>query len=128
MKHRHLLLSLLLAASATGCATNSSNMRVGTDQSYMSLKDQREAAIVVREYPSFPDGAVRLGKVDAARCHRNSLQTAPTEDEVKVDLKAAAYAKGADGIVDVRISSGSGLLQNCWKILNGEATAIAIRK
>lgn len=118
----------LFAFAWSGCATNSSNMRIGTDQSYLSLKDQREAAVVVREYSSLPDGAVKLGKVDAARCHRNALQTAPTEDEVKIDLKAAAYGKGADGITDIKITKVSGLLQNCWNTLNGEAAAIAIRK
>ena len=113
---------------ASGCATNSSNMRIGTDQSYLSLRDQREAALTIQEYLSMPQGAVKLGTVDAARCHRNAMQTPPTEDEVKIDLKAAAYAKGADGITDIKIAKVSGLSQNCWNILNGEATAFVIRK
>ncbi len=111
-----------------GCASNSSNMRVGTEQSYVSLKDQREAIAEVKEYSSLPEGAKRISKVDASRCHRNAMQTEPTEDEVLVDLKVAAYAKGADGIMDVKIEKVSGLLQNCWNILTGEATAIMLRK
>lgn len=111
-----------------GCATNSSNMRVGTDVSYLSLKDQREVIPTVKEYATIPSGSNDLGKVDAARCHRNGFQNEPTENEVKIDLKAAAYARGADGIADVKIDKVSGLMQNCWYILNGEATAFAFPK
>ena len=103
-------------------------MRIGTDLSYTSLKDQREAIIAIKEYSSLPEGASTLTKVDASRCHRNAMQTEPTEEEVKADLKVAAYAKGADGITDIKISKASGLLQNCWSILNGEATAIILPK
>jgi hypothetical protein len=124
----HLALALSISLLTGSCATNSSNMRVGTDQSYTNLKDQREAITTVREYSSMPEGATRVGKVDVARCHRNTMQAKPTDDEVKVDLKVAAYAKGADGIMDIKISKSSGLLLNCWNILNGEATAIMLRK
>lgn len=111
-----------------GCATNSSNMRMGTDVSYLSLKDQREVIPTVKEYSSMPSGSNDLGKVDAARCHRNGFQSEPTDNEVKIDLKAAAYARGADGITDIKIDRVSGLMQNCWYILNGEATAFALPK
>ena len=111
-----------------GCATNSSNMRVGTDRSYISLKDQREAVSTVREFATMPEGSTVIGPVDAARCYRNAAQTPPTRDEAVIDLKVAAYAKGADGIVGVKTSKVSGLLQNCWSIWNAEATAISLPK
>jgi hypothetical protein len=98
-------------------------MRVGTDQTYLSLKDQRDASLTVKEYPKVPDGSLAVGKVDASRCHRNALHTAPSETEILIDLKAVAFAKGADGIAEVKYSKGTGLLQNCWSILNGEAIA-----
>lgn len=127
MKLSYVSVSVLLL-SLIGCATNSSNMRVGTDVSYLSLKDQREVIPTVKEFGVSPSGAMDLGKVDAARCHRNGFQTEPTENEVKIDLKAAAYARGADGIADIKIDRVSGLMQNCWYILNGEATAFSLPK
>lgn len=69
-----------------------------------------------------PDGAVVLGKVDAGRCHKSFVETSPDENLVKIDLKVAAYAKGADGITDIKITKESGLTKNCWYILDGEAT------
>lgn len=122
------LMLVLAMVAITGCANHSSNMRVGTDQSYMSLRDQREASILVKEYKQVPTDAVRLGVVDASRCHRNTLQAQPSDADVLVDLKAAAYAKGADGIADVVVSTSSGLLLNCWTILSGTATAFTVKK
>jgi hypothetical protein len=117
-----------VALSLSGCANTSANMRVGTDISYLSLKDQREASIAVREYEAAPKGAENIGKVDASRCHRNTLQAPPTDTEIKVDLKVAAYARGADGITDIKIERESGLLQNCCNVINGTATAFVLKK
>lgn len=119
---------VLMVALLGGCASQSSNMAVGTDMTYVSLKDQREAVMTVKDYPEIPAGATVVGKVDASRCHRNALHTAPTSAEVLIDLKIAAYARGADGISQVAIEPGSGLLQNCWSILSGTATAFQIKK
>jgi len=115
------------ALLVTGCANNSANMRVGTDTSYISLKDQREAQKTIKVFPRVPEGASSLGTVDASRCHRNSLQAPPSDAEVTLDLKAAAYARGADGITDIKIEKSSGLLQNCWAIITGTATAVALK-
>lgn len=122
------LLALIACTFFYGCASNSANMRVGTDMTYLSLKDQREASLSVREYDALPPGAQNLGTVDASRCHRNTLQAQPTDAELKLDLKVAAYARGADGITNIKIQSSSGLLQNCWSIINGTATALTVRK
>jgi hypothetical protein len=128
MMRRVLIAGAASALLMAGCANNSANMRVGTDMSYLSLKDQREASLTVREYPVMPSGAVKIGTVDASRCHRNSLQAQPTDVEIRADLKVAAYARGADGITDIQIELSSGLLQNCWAIINGTASAIALKK
>jgi hypothetical protein len=116
------LITVLLAGILGGCAPYSSNLQVGNDQSYVSLKDQREALRVVQEYQSVPDGGVILGKVDAGRCHRSFVETEPNEKLVIMDLRVAAYAKGADGITDIKVAKESGLARNCWYILDGEAT------
>jgi len=112
----------------SGCASNSSNMRVGNDMSYVSLKDQREAALTVTELQLMPEGAASLGTVTASRCHRNTMQAPPTVADVLADLKVAAYAKGADGITGVKVTEGTGLLLNCWTILGGEAIAVRVLK
>lgn len=119
---------LMVSLIAIGCSTYSSNMQVGNDQSYLSLKDQREALRTVQQYEALPDGAVVLGKVDAGRCHRSFVETAPDDAMVIADLKVAAYAKGADGITDVKIAKESGLSKNCWYILDGEATMFMLNK
>ncbi|MBT9467198.1 hypothetical protein [Hydrogenophaga sp.] len=117
-----------LLAAITGCASNSANMRVGTDMTYLSLKDQREATQAVQVYPQPPQGATMLGQVDASRCHRNTLQAPPTDTELLLDLRIAAYARGADGIASVKIEKATGLLQNCWAITNGTAQAFQLKK
>lgn len=128
MIYRPTLAALVVPLLVAGCASSSSNMRVGTDTSYMSLKDQREASVTVKVYDKAPAGATAMGVVDASRCHRNAMHTAPSDAEVLIDLKAAAFARGADGITDVKIESSSGLMQNCWSIITGKATALAVPK
>lgn len=114
------LLTILVILS--GCSTHSSNLQVGNNQSYLSLTDQRQALRTVQEYDSLPEGGKILGIVGASRCHRNFTETEPSNDMVTVDLKVAAYAKGADGITDIKIKKESGLSSNCWYILDGSAT------
>ena len=118
----------LLVTMVSGCATYSSNLQVGNDQSYASLKDQREALRTVQVYQILPEGAVILGKVDAGRCHRSFVETPPTQNQVIIDLKLAAYVKGADGIIDIKVTKESGLTKNCWYILDGEATMFMLPK
>lgn len=103
-------------------------MQVGNDQSYLSIKDQREALRAVRVYESLPENVTVLGKVDAGRCHRSFVETAPSEEAVLTDLKVTAYAKGADGLTDITIKQESGLTKNCWYILDGEATMFMFSK
>lgn len=115
---------IVLASLVAGCGTTSSNYSVGTQQSYVSLADQR-AASQLHVASDLPAGARRLGVIDAARCHRDFTQTAPREEDLVADLKTAAYARGADGIAEVRITKATGLAQNCWYMLNGQAVAYA---
>lgn len=122
----HLAWLPLAALLATGCSTYSSNLQVGNDQSYMSLKDQREAMRAVRVYETLPEGAEDLGAVTAGRCHRSFVEDSPEMATVLSDLKVAAYAKGADGITSVNIQKESGLARNCWYVLNGSARAFLL--
>lgn len=117
---------LAAALALTGCVTHSSNLRVGNEASLTSLADQRDAMRSVREYPSLPAGAETIGAVDAGRCHRSFVQSAPTRENVVADLKIAAYAKGADGIANIVIEKKSGLSDNCWYVLNGSAVAFRL--
>ena len=110
----------------SGCSSYSSNLQVGNDQSYTSLKEQREAVRTVKNFESLPSGAEVLDVVSAGRCHRSFVEEAPSEATVLMDLKIAAYAKGADGITDVSISKDSGLNRNCWYVLGGTAKAFTL--
>jgi len=78
----------------------------------------------VREYYTAPAGSRVIGKVESTRCKRWSDAPVPTRQEIILDLKLAAYRKGASGITDVKIKEGSGLLSNCWNLAEGQATAI----
>jgi hypothetical protein len=120
------MIALPLCAALVGCGMYSSNVRLGNQQSMASLHDQHEAALTVQVYPSMPPGSTVIGPVDAARCHRFSNRTPPTDDMVLMDLKIAAYAQGANGITGVSIQKKSGLTSNCWHILDGRATAVRV--
>ncbi|MGY2135855.1 hypothetical protein ACW9I8_04460 [Pseudomonas reactans] len=116
----------LTVGFVSGCSSYSSNLQVGNDQSYTSLREQREAVRTVKMFDSMPPGAEFLDVVSAGRCHRSFVEDAPTEATVLMDLKIAAYAKGADGIANVSISKDSGLNRNCWYVLGGTAKAFTL--
>jgi hypothetical protein len=111
-----------ITTGLTGCASPSTNMRVGGEQTYVSLQGQRDAALSVAQSQSVPSGAVAMGPVDASRCHRYQGDIEPSEEQLIADVKAAAYARGADGVAEVTIVKESGLLRNCWYIYTARAT------
>lgn len=117
---------IVLTGFASGCSTYSSNLQVGNEQSYLSLKDQREAVRTVKVYQVMPEGAEVLTEVSAGRCHRSFVEEAPEESTLLTDLKIAAYAQGADGITDVKVAKDSALNRNCWYVLGGTAKAFAL--
>lgn len=120
------LFVLGLLAALAGCSSYSSNMQVGNDQSYTSLKDQRDAMKSVQVYQVAPSGAKDLGEVSAARCYRSFVEDSPTEETLITDLKIAAYARGADGITQPVIEKKSALNKNCWYVLDGKARSFSI--
>ncbi len=120
------VLTIAVATLVAGCSTYSSNIQVGNEQSYLSLKDQREAMRSVRVYDAAPEGSEMLGEVSASRCHRSFVEEAPDEESVINDLRIAAYAKGADVVTGVAVTKESALARNCWYVLNGTAKAFAL--
>lgn len=124
MKHPLRITLGLLGVLLSACSTHSSNMRVGNDMSSYGLTDQREALKTVQVFEEIPQGYRELGQVDAARCHRNFVESSPAREVVLSDLKLAAYARGADGLTRVVIDEVGGLHKNCWYILNGTATMV----
>jgi hypothetical protein len=123
MKH----IALAAVVALAGCAS-STNMRIGTDQSYVSLQDQRAAAIAVTESAVVPESAKELGPVDASRCHRHQGAIEPGRDILIGDLKVAAYARGADGIAHVVTRTDVGLGYNCYYIITATATMFRTAK
>lgn len=126
MKARYFVAALIFCSSLTSCATYSSNVRIGNDMSYVSLSDQRTASQTVQQFDHTPAGAQVIGNIDAGRCHRSFVETAPAEEILVLDLKIAAYALGADAISNVEIEKQSALTKNCWYMLDGTATALRI--
>ncbi|MGO1001907.1 hypothetical protein [Lysobacter sp. CA196] len=94
--------------------------------SYASLGDQRAASQTINVLDTAPSTAQVLGMLDAGRCHRSFVETAPAEQAVLLDLKTAAYALGADAITDVKIEKQSALTKNCWYMLDGKAKALRL--
>ena len=75
-----------------------------------------------------PDGAKILGSIDAGRCHRLQGAVEPSEDIVRSDLKVTAYARGADGIFNVKFTKQAALPMNCWYLITGSATMFSLPK
>lgn len=120
--------SVLLLSALSGCATYSSNMRVGNDMSYASLGDQRAASQTIKVLDAVPGDAVVVGMVDAGRCHRSFVESSPAEQAVLLDLKISAFALGADAIAEVIIEKQSALTKNCWYMLDGKAKALKLSR
>ena len=110
-----------VALALVGCANPSTNMRIGNEQSYISLQAQREAILSVAESESLPPGAASIGPVDASRCHRVQGDIEPSKEILMGDLKAAAYARGADGVYGVTFVSEMSITRNCWYIITARA-------
>lgn len=128
MNYRKRLLCFACILNISGCATYSSNVRVGNDMSYASLSDQREASKTITVYQTPPEESEVIGTIDAGRCHRSFVETNPAEQTVLLDLKLAAYALGADAISNVMIEKQSALTKNCWYMLDGKAVALKLKK
>ena len=122
MTKRIILALIPITLLLTGCQT-SSNMARGNEQSYRSIQDQRNAAITVKTVKNAPNKSRSLGSVEASRCHRSFIENEPAKDLLILDLKVAAYIKGANKITNIKIEKKSGLFRNCWYILEGKATA-----
>lgn len=104
---------ITLASALAGCAAPSTNMRIGNEQSYISLQTQRDAVKAVAISETLPPGARDIGPVDASRCHRVQGDIEPTNEILIADIQAAAYGRGADGIYGLKIVKESGLTRNC---------------
>jgi len=117
---------LVVIGFLSGCSSHSSNLQVGNEQSYASIKDQREAVRTVQVYDALPSGAQVITEVSAGRCHRSFVEDSPQESTVLIDLKVAAFAQGADGITGVNIAKETGLNRNCWYVLTGKAKAFTM--
>lgn len=128
MKHTIVIAAIVLAGGLAGCASPSTNMRIGGEQSYLSLQAQREAVRAIVDAPEIPNNAIATGPVDASRCHRYQGDIEPSQEQLMDDLKAAAYARGADGIAGVTIVKESGLMRNCWYIFTARGTMFRVAR
>lgn len=111
---------LVCALALAGCAT-SRNVRTSAEAT-ASPEAQRYVVVATKT----PAGAKEIGQITAARCHRNTFDPVPTEQQVIEDLQGEAYAKGANGISQVKVEkTGMTFASNCWQLLKGSATAFS---
>lgn len=110
-----------------GCSPPS-NMIIGDNTLPFDVGGQRVALAHVKIIENLPPGGNVLGTIEASRCHRFANSPAPTEDNIKNDLKILAYTKGADVIYGIEITKESGLTIDCWHVLKGTATMISLQE
>jgi hypothetical protein len=118
------LLGVVLAL-APGCAsTRVTNVTEGRGLPVGANPEiARNATLRVQVTEKVPAGAEVIGPIEAGRGHRDVRNDKPTEADVINDLKLAAYARGADGIAEVKFQTNTGLSDNFWWVLQGRAVA-----
>jgi hypothetical protein len=110
-----------LFAGIVGCAGG--NAREGGGLPAVDPETMRRVQLQIEVTESVPRDATPISEVGASRGHRNAFNREPTEDDVLLDLKCAAYALGGDGIAQVHVEKKSGLMNNYWSVLEGKAIA-----
>jgi hypothetical protein len=98
------------------------------DPSTGSLSERRAALKAVEVVDSAPAGARDLGGVSARRCHRYFTEAEPLASSLIPDLQIAAYGQGADVIRVLGVEKKTGLLADCWYVLEGHAEMYSVQK
>jgi hypothetical protein len=107
----------------TACANpNLVGLRGNSLDTSYSLQDRRAAKQHIQVTATVPSGAQVMGDFTARRCHQYAQSEPPSQATLTDDLVMLAFAQGADGMTNLRFSSESGLLQNCWSVYSGTAS------
>lgn len=114
-------LAPLAVLALQGCVTSGYEGQVGSSVSTDQILAQREANRSIVVLASNTSGYSPMNSVSVRRCHRNFLEEEPNQAALTEDLKRAAFTQGADAISDVSQKRLSGLMANCWYVV--EATA-----
>jgi hypothetical protein len=120
---------ILLLLFLTSCMShpNLAGRRGNAIQNAGSLKEQREARLLVKVYETTPIEATDKQDINSQRCHQYIGTDRPSDEALLDDLKIAAYALGLDGISEIRFKNEGGLLKNCWYVKRGFATGFRIK-
>ena len=121
-----------LSLIITGCTTDSGMSGAGLSGNSIndqySLADARAARLAVRYEEKFPKNVIDMGTITTRRCHRE-LSNKPTTQALLDDLLLIAYGQGADGISELFLfPEKTGLLLNCWKLLDAKARLFRDKK
>ncbi|MEJ0096535.1 MAG: hypothetical protein WDN46_24930 [Methylocella sp.] len=122
------LLAAMLATAACVSPGGGGTEANFIDPSTGSLSERRAALKAVDVVDSAPAGARDLGGVSARRCHRYFTEAEPSASSLIPDLQIAAYGQGADVIRLLGVEKKTGLLADCWYVLEGHAEIYSLPK
>ena len=72
-----------------------------------------------------PAGSRYIETLTAQRCHRYLGVEEPSDAVVTADLRAQAYAEGADFMTTPVLTKANGLMSDCWYELQGQTRIYA---
>ena len=110
---------LLASCQSAGLVGN------GLDVSAGSLSDRRAANRAISIGSTPPAGSRYIGTLTAQRCHRYIGEDEPSDAVVTDDLRAQAYAEGADFTTTPVLTKANGLMSDCWYVLQGQTKIFA---
>lgn len=97
----------------------------GLDASVGSLSDRRAANRSISIVSTPPAGSRYIETLTAQRCHRYLGVEEPSDAVVTADLRAQAYAEGADFMTTPVLTKANGLMSDCWYELQGQTRIYA---
>ena len=117
----------VLAASIVGLGLLAGCVSPATYQTgKATLMEVRAARTSVSVFDKVPSAAKNLNEISVRRCTQNLGEAFPSEELLQDDLVIAAYGQGADGISNIKHTSQSGLLSNCWNLRTATATVFRL--
>ena len=129
MKHV-LCVGIIASVILTGCVVSNAPNLVGKRGNYVTegktLADIRSARRGIKVFSEIPSTAYNIRELTVKRCHQNFTEEAPSTAIMEDDLVLEAYARGADGLANIKHTKTSGLLKNCWHVRTATAQSFRL--
>jgi hypothetical protein len=115
----------LVAAALLASCQSAGPVGNRLDTSVGSLSDRRAANRAISIVSTPPAGSRYIETLNAQRCHRYIGNDEPSDAVVTADLRAQAYAEGADFMTTPVFTKANGLMSDCWYVLQGQTKIYA---